>query len=405
MPQSWFELPLVVLLVGVAIVATSLLRTALGRLRIPALVGWMLLGLILRLADGQWRFLTPGGHGVFAFMADLGIIALLFRVGLEANLVSLARQMRRASLVWGVNVAFSGALGYVVCAFVLGLDVVPSLFVAVAFTATSVGVSVGVWQEAGALASRDGQLLVDTAELDDVSGIFLMAVLFAVAPAVAGHSGGPLLPLLGRTLGPMLLKLAVFIGACAAFSFLVEPHITRLFNRLHPGSGPVLLLTGVGFILAATARLAGFSVAIGAFFAGLAFSRDPKAGRYDAAFGALHDLLAPFFFIGIGLSIQPSALSPALGWGAVLLAAAFVSKLVGTGLPVLPGSGLRGAVVLGLSMVPRAEIATIIMQRGVTLGDWAVSPRLFAAMVVVVAATSITTPLLVRPLLRRPPPG
>jgi Kef-type K+ transport system membrane component KefB len=298
-------------------------------------------------------------------------------------------------------VFLSAALGYGVCAFVLGLGVVPSLFVAVAFTATSVGVSVGVWQDAGLLGSPDGQLLVDAAELDDLSGIFLMAVLFAVAPLLAGHGGGSLLPLLGRTVWPMLLKLVVFVAACAAFSQFAERRVTAFFSRLHSRSGPVLLLTGAGFILAAAARLGGFSVAIGAFFAGLAFSRDPKSGRYDAAYGVLYDLLAPFFFIGIGLSIQPSVLLPALGLGAVLLAAAFVSKVVGTALPALPGSGLRRSFVLGLSMVPRAEIATVIMLRGATLGEWAVSPRLFAAMVVVVAATSIVTPLVVRPLLRR----
>jgi Kef-type K+ transport system membrane component KefB len=386
MPEPWFNPPLVILLAGASIIAAALVRALMGRLKIPALVGWILLGLVLRLADEKWRFLTGGGHEVFDFLANLGIIVLLFQVGLEANLAGLVRQLRRASAVWAVNVVLSAALGYAVSAFVFGLELVPCLFVATAFTATSVGVSVAVWQEAGALARPDGQLLVDAAELDDISGIALMAVLFALAPALAGRGGGAVMPLLGHTLLPMLVKLVLFAAGCVAFSQFLEARLTTWFSRLPSKSGPVLLLAGTGFMLSAVA--------------GLAFSRDPKAARIDTAFGTIYDLLAPFFFIGIGLSIVPSALGSALGMGAVLLVAAFVSKVVGTALPAMPGSGLRGAVVLGLSMVPRAEIATIIMQRGQTLGNWAVSPQLFAAMVFVVAVTSLATPLLVRPLLR-----
>jgi Kef-type K+ transport system membrane component KefB len=109
---------------------------------------------------------------------------------LESNLAGLLTQLKRASYVWLAGVAISAAVGYLAAAF-MGLALIPRLFVAIALTATSVGVSVGVWHEAGALESSTGELLVDVAEMGDISGIIFMALLFAIAPVLqSGLSSG-----------------------------------------------------------------------------------------------------------------------------------------------------------------------------------------------------------------------
>ena len=152
------------------------------------------------------------------------------------------------------------------------------------------------------------------------------------------------------------------------------------------------------------AGLGGFSVAIGAFFAGLLFSRDPRSVKLDASFDTFYELFVPFFFIGIGLKIDLAALSTAFDLGMFLLIVAVLGKFVGVAVPVLlMNAEWKSAILLGVSMALRAEIAMIVMQHGLQIGAGTVPPRVFAAMVVVSAATSILVPLVLRPLLRRWP--
>ncbi|MBD3348939.1 MAG: hypothetical protein GF400_07065 [Candidatus Eisenbacteria bacterium] len=121
--------------------------------------------------------------------------------------------------------------------------------------------------------------------------------------------------------------------------------------------------------LAATAGLLGFSLAIGAFFAGLVFSRDPKAVRIEASFDVLYELFVPFFFVGLGVLVAPGSLGGALGVAAALLAAAVAGKLAGTAIPAAPLMKGAGAGAIALSMVPRAETAMVIMRYGHRLGE------------------------------------
>ncbi len=119
----------------------------------------------------------------------------------------------------------------------------------------------------------------------------------------------------------------------------------------------------------------------------------------DASFGALYELFTPFFFIGIGLNIQPRALNEGLAIGSILLIAAVIGKLVGAGIPAFFATDCTGATLIGFSMIPRAEISMIIMQRGLILGDWAVPSNIFAAMVFVCAVTSVIVPIFLNSLL------
>jgi Kef-type K+ transport system membrane component KefB len=270
-------------------------------------------------------------------------------------------------------------------------------------TATSVGIPAQVWRDAGALDSEHGERFLDVAELDDISGVVLMALLFALLPVLREPGSGGLLRVAGEV-AATLAKLVAFAAVCALFSRYVAGRWTWFLQRIRSEPNPMLGLAGVGFVIAATAALLGFSVAIGAFFAGVAFSRDPRAVREDANFGALYELFSPFFFIGIGFHITPGALTGAVGVGLVLLIAAVAGKLLGNIGPAWPFVGWSAALVLGVSMLPRAEITMLIMRRGSSLGDWAVPPSVYAAMVLVSAVTCIGAPVVLRALLRREPP-
>jgi Kef-type K+ transport system membrane component KefB len=395
-----FAIPVIV--VGTLLVADLLLKALLRRSAVPAVVVHLALGFALALVEWRFGWLGETGRGAVEFLGSVGIVLLLFRVGLESNVRKLAENLRGATLVWIANVVGSGGLGFVVAHGVLALDLVPSLFVAVAMTATSVGVGVAVWRDEGALDSKRGQLLVDVAELDDISGILLMAVLFAVAPLLVSGQNDALARSVAATVAQVLLRLGLFGLGVALFARFVEEPLTRLVDRLEPTPDRLITVVSVGLIVAAAAGALGFSLAIGAFFGGLAFSRDARAVKLDASLDPLYDFFTPFFFVAIGLRVDPASLGPALPLGGILLAVAVVGKVVGTAVGGLAALPPRDAALLGVSMVPRAEIAMIIMQHGLLLGAWAVSERLFAAMVVVSLATCLATPIVIRSHLRGP---
>lgn len=393
---------LLILTLGIIIIITILIRGGLTRTNVPSLVGFIVLGMIIRIADMRWGFMTTQFGNTFNVLANIGIIFLLFRVGLESNLTRLRRQLKRASTIWIGDVCFSGGLGFVAAYFLLGLTLVQSLFVAVALTATSVAISVGVWHEAKAMKSPTGQVLVDLAEMDDVSAIFLMAILFAVAPLLDNSVGEALAPTAGQAIGISLAKFVGFAAVCILFSRYAERHITDFFKKVQPIPGQTVALAGLGVIIAALAGLIGFSIALGAFFAGLVFSRDPQAVKLDTPFTVLYDFVAPFFFINIGLNMSLGGARPELFViVVVLLAAAILGKLVGAGGPALATTSWTGALLLGISMVPRAEITMIIMQRGLDLGEWAVPSHIFSAMVILALTSAIASPIVLRPLLKR----
>jgi Kef-type K+ transport system membrane component KefB len=400
-----FETPgthtLWVLLIGISIVLIPLINALLQRLRIPGLVGYLLLGFGLKLLDSRWQLLTDPVRHAFEFMADLGIVALLFRVGLEGNPRTLLDKLPRAGLIWVGDVTVAAFTGFVVAYHLMELSLVPCLFAAAGLTATSVGVAVITWRDAGALDSEEGNLLMDVAELDDISGVAIMALLFSIVPVLKDGGTGIPWSEAGWAGGVFLVKFVLFVICCVLFSRYLERHLTHFSQRLETAPGQMLTVVGFGLLIAAFSNWLGFSLAIGALFAGLAFSRDPEAVRTDTPFENLYAFFTPFFFIGIGLQIDPGVLVQALGLGGALLGAAFLGKLTGAGLPTWFIGGSAAAGLLGLSLVPRAEIAMVIVEEGRKLGDWAVPPDLYGAMAIVTLGTCVLAPLLLQPLLSR----
>ncbi len=388
-----------VLLVGVTLILAILIKAALERIGIPPLVGYLLLGMGMKLLDSQVHFLTPSVREVYTFLAELGIISLLFRVGLESNLTGLIRQLPRASLILLGNLSFSGILAFLAASKLLQLELIPSLFISIALMATSVGISVGVWQEAKALNTDDGELLIDIAEMDDIAALALMSLFLAMLPVLNGDVEVKILPVFMGTLSPFLLKVTIFGIFCLILCRYLEGPMTRFFQRLEPGPDPMLIVAGTALIIAALAGLMGLSVAVGAFFAGLVFCRAPDAVKLDASFSPLYAFFVPFFFIQIGWQLEIESLAPSLNLVIILLIVAVLGKVVGTGLPAIPTTGRASALLLSISMIPRAEIAMVIMERGRQLGDWAVSPQIFTSMILVSIITCIASPLLLRPLL------
>ncbi len=398
------QLIVLIIMTGVLLLAAMLAQLIFERIVVPPIVGFLLLGFAIRSADSTWPFLTVQAIEILAFFAQIGIITLLFRAGLESELKGLLGQLKNAMFVWAANVLVSGMLGFFSAYYLLNFGVVTSLFVGAAFTATSIGVSIEIWQKHGATATQNGQLLLDVAELDDISAVILMAVLFSLVPVL--HSS-PDVNVIMELSGPMAIffaKLMVFIMVCYFFASFGEHPFIQIFRRLDPPPLAILAVIGISLIIAGFAGLLGFSVAIGAFFAGLVFSRDPDTVKMEASFLPLYQFFSPFFFIGIGLNVSPDCLDGGvLTTAAVLFLVAVGGKLVANYLPILFMKGHSAGILIGVSMIPRAEIAMIIMQGGMQLGTWAVPQKVFDAMALVTLLTCSLSPPVINILLEKWP--
>ncbi|MBT5941009.1 MAG: cation:proton antiporter, partial [Rhodospirillaceae bacterium] len=379
------------LLVGAVIVSAILVRSWLSKIGIPSLVGFIILGFFLRIVDDNWTSISLHESDVIEFLASIGVFVLLFRVGLESNLHGLLDKLPAATPIWIGNVVLSGIPAYFVSLYFLELGEIPSLFIAAALTATSLAVSAEVWRESNALDSPNGETFVDVAELDDLSGVALMALLIAVAPVLRPGNGESALAAVMTALVIIVLKGAIFLALLYLAARYGEQYISRILKKtMAPDS--ILLVVGIGLLISALASLAGFSIAIGGFFAGIIFSRDPEAVKLETLFLPLHSFFAPFFFIAIGLAIDPGSLASALSLGSVLLVIAIFGKVVGAGLPALMTTGSAGATLIGISMVPRAEIALVIAQQGSILGDWAVPAEVFSSIAMISIVTCLISP-------------
>jgi Kef-type K+ transport system membrane component KefB len=386
---------------GVIIVLTPLLRAIFQRIGISMLVAYLALGFTLRLIHHNWPIFTPFVENGFLVLANVGLVLLLFRVGLRSSLRGLIAKLPRASLIWIGDVVVSSGVGYLSARYLLDLPQMTSLVVAAALSATSVAVAVVLWQETNTIDTDTGQLLVDVAELDDISALIFMAILIALIPVLQA-GGGDVFAVARQVTTTLLLKLVLFVVLCYLFAHYLEPHVTRFSRRVErSSSGLTLTIAGLSFAIAALAGWLGFSLAIGALFAGLAFSRDPSAVRTDKPFTYLYDFFTPFFFIHMGAQINPTMVLGAVDVGALLIVAAIVGKLLGVVGPAVPIIGRNDAALLGISMIPRAEITMVILYQCRQLSKDIVPDEVFAGVVLVTAATTIACPLVLRPLLNR----
>lgn len=387
--------PLFLLIVGLVVVGALFVRAVASRVSLPAIVGYLVMGLILRWQNEVHGFLNHEGIWTLELLGEIGVICLLFKVGLESNFQGLVKQLPNAVWIWIFNVGLSGVLGFVAARYWLEFGLIPSLFVATALTATSIGVSLSVWEESGRLHTDLGELLTDAAELDDLSTVLLLVLLFALVPIL--EAGGSLRELergAAVALGGLVVKGCVFAGVCLLFANYLERPVGKFFAR---HSSPVIFLVGSGFIISALAGWLGFSLAIGGLFAGLIFSRDPEAVKQEASFEPIYELFKPFFFVSIGFQMNPNVLHSASGAALVLFLVAVIGKVVGAAAPAVRRLGWSSAGLLGLSMVPRAEIAMVVAKSGNTNSPNAVSDELYAVLVLVCLGTCLLTP----PVLQR----
>lgn len=375
----------------------------------PAVLGELLVGigvgnLVPRLLGEEARALV-GGDPTLAFLAQLGILLLLFDVGLETDLRAFVRVGRSAALVAVIGIVVPGLLGWGVAAWWLpGSPGLAHVFVGAALTATSVGITARVLKDLGVTASREAQIIIGAAILDDVLGLVVLAVVSGTATAAAGAGG------LGWTaIAGILLRAVLFLGAAAALGHFLSAPIIRLAGRT--GRETILVLgLALCFGLAWASERLGLADIVGAFAAGMMLDPYGKGVRARDDQPTLAELLhplsavfGPLFFvlmgarIDLGLAVSASV----LGLAALLTVCAVAGKLACALGVVEPGAN---RLAVGIGMVPRGEVGLIFAGIGaglVVAGRPLLDAGIFSAVVLMVLVTTVVTPVGLRWVLQK----
>jgi Kef-type K+ transport system membrane component KefB len=360
------------------------------RLKLPAVVGEIAAGCAIGPSALGWVALPDIAVGTPRdVLAEIGVILLLFSVGLETRLDDLKKVGASAFLVGVLGVFIPFGLG-ALWAHGSGFDWLRSMFVAAAFVATSAGITARVLQELGVLQRQEARIILGAAVIDDILAMLLLGVVSSLQGGGAVDIGG----LAGTLLGAVGFVAVIGWGG------------TRVMRR---GSGwldkPSNPLSPLAIVLALCLGLAYLSMRfhlaaiIGAFLAGMIASETRQRHQLEEQTAPLLAFLTPFFFVVTGAKVNLAALgSGAALWSLfVVTVIAIVSKLAGGFLGALK-LGKRGATIVGFGMVPRGEVGVVIASLGLAAGVF--DETIYAVIVAMSLLTAMVTPPILALLLR-----
>jgi Kef-type K+ transport system membrane component KefB len=353
-------------------------------LKLPGVVGEIVAGCAIGPSALGW--ISPSEQ--LEVLSEIGVVLLLFAVGLETRIDEMKRVGRSAFLVGVLGVVVPFLLGSL-WAHGAGYDWAKSLFIAAAFVATSAGITARVLQELGVLQREESRVILGAAVIDDILAMLLLGIVTALQ---AGES-------------VQISKLAVVLGEAIGFVVVIGLFGTRLARRSanHLNAGNIDLLPyalALCLCLAFLSTQFGLAAIIGAFLAGMVASETPQHKKLEHDTQPLLALMTPFFFVltGAKIELQQLATADTLLTLALITLIALVSKLIGGALGAL-ALGKRGALIVGVGMMPRGEVGVVIASLGLAADVF--SPRTYALIVAMSLLTSIVTPPLLALLFRR----
>ncbi|MGI8400488.1 MAG: cation:proton antiporter [Gemmatimonadaceae bacterium] len=361
----------------VAAVATVVFR----RLRQPVVFGYLLAGLIIGphisiplVADPQ----------TVRALSELGVILLMFSLGLEFSIRKLVLVSQKAGAVALFECSVMISVGYLV-GQMLGFTRLESIFAGAIVGISSTTIIVKAYQEQQ-VKGRVTELVFGILIIEDLIAIFLLTILTTISRS------GAITP---TDLALTAIRLAMFLAALIGFGLLTVPRAIRAVQRLGQPETTLVASIGICFAAALLALSFGYSVALGAFIAGSLVAESGEQLEIEQLVRPVRDMFAAIFFVSVGMMIDPTALTE--HWGAVL--ALTLAVIVGKVLAVtigafLAGHGRRTAMKAGMSLAQIGEFSFIIASVGVVsgvIGGW-----MYPVAIVVSAITTLTTPVLIK---------
>ncbi|OCQ92681.1 sodium:proton antiporter [Nostoc sp. MBR 210] len=327
---------------------------------------------------------------VISVLSELGVIILLFEIGLESNLKDLMAVGIQATIVAVVGVVVPFAAGTVGLMTLFGIGAVPAIFAGAALTATSIGITSKVLAEIGKLNSKEGQIILGAAVIDDVLGIIVLAVVASLAKDGAVDVGKVIYLIISAT---AFLLGAIVLGNVFNKSFVA------IANQLKTRGELVIPAFIFAFVMAYLASIIQLEAILGAFAAGLVLEETDKRKELQKQVIPVADLMVPIFFVTVGAKTDLGVLNPAIPsnregliMAIFLITVAIIGKVI-TGLSVF-GQPQINRLAIGVGMIPRGEVGLVFA--GVGAASGVLSKSLGAAIIMMVILTTFLAPPLLR---------
>ena len=365
------------------------------RLNLPSVIGELMAGVIL--GPSLFGWMEP--NEVLKLLAEIGIILLLFQVGLETDIRRLANTGRKSIIVALGGLVVPFALGFSLGYWAFNLSMLVSLFIGGTLTATSIGITIRVLSDLKRQQEKEGQIVLGAAVLDDILGVVLLALLYEFS-----IGGG--INMINAS------KVLIFVGTFFILAPIAAKLISLLINRYDsvseiPGLIPTTMVSLVLFF-AWLAHEVGAPELLGGFAAGLALSRrfflpfgialranKVFSNRIEGEMRPIIQLFTPIFFVMVGLSLNLREIdwsSPFI-WSFSLLffTVAVIGKFSGA---LFIKESWKMRMMVGLAMVPRGEVGLIFAELGRVSNIF--NNEIYAGMVIVIALTTILPPLIMK---------
>jgi Kef-type K+ transport system membrane component KefB len=334
---------------------------------------------------------------VLSVLSELGVIILLFEVGLQSNLKELLEAGIQATIVACVGVAVPFAAGTFGLMALFGIPAVPAIFAGAALTATSIGITSKVLSELGRLSSKEGQIIVGAAVIDDVLGIIVLAVVASLAKTGEVDVSNVIYLIISST---VFLVGAILLGKFFNKSFVA------ISDQLKTRGELVIPALIFAFILSYIGAAIHLEAILGAFAAGLVFDETDKRKELERQVIPISDFIVPIFFVSVGAKTNLGVLNPAvpanregLTMAVFLIVVAILGKVV-TG-AVVWGQPNINRLAIGVGMIPRGEVGLVFA--GVGAASGVLSEPLQAAIIMMVILTTFLAPPLLRVVFKDDP--
>lgn len=333
---------------------------------------------------------------VISILAEMGVVILLFEIGLQSDLKELIRVGPQAAVVAVVGVAVPFASGTIGLIYLFGVPAIPAIFAGAALTATSIGITAKVLTEIQWLSSKEGQIIIGAAVLDDVLGIIILAVVASLAKTGEIEVGN---------IFYLIISACVFLVGSIVIGRFLSPYFVALVKKLQTRGQLLLTALIFAFILSYIAVVIQLEAILGAFAAGLVLAETEKRKDLEEQIIPIADMLVPIFFVTVGAKTDFGVLNPAihsnqegLVQAIFLIVVAIVGKVV-TGLTVF-GQPQINRLAIGVGMIPRGEVGLVFAGVGSTSGI--LSKPTEAAIIMMVIITTFLAPPLLRLVFGEP---
>lgn len=367
----------ILLTLFVMLVAAKLLAELFERLRQPPVAGEILAGVII----GPSLLNLAAPSEAISILAEIGVIFLLFNVGLETKPTAIFKVGKQAAMVAVLGVVAPLLAGWLLMR-VWGSNTVEALFVGTAMVATSVGITARVLSGMGLLDAPTARIILGAAVIDDILGLLVLVVVSSLAAGSVDYV--EILTTAGLAIG-----FTIFVAAVGA------PVVTRVapgVDRLRSGHGMFILGLVLCLGLSVAAVYIGVAAIIGSFLAGMALAEAAEDHTtMHRQINGVTEFLVPFFLVNIGmqLSLDVFRSSSVIALCILVTLVAIATKLIGCGLGAYK-LGLKRAAQVGMGMVPRGEVGIIVAQIGWGLA--VIGPELYGVVLFMAVATTVIAP-------------